>query len=135
MDTGSDFDGGDLFLTILAWVFSAPLARELGIASDMDTVISLGTIVLLVACRVFEWRDLEHPTQWEMLLLFGGGLALSDVMASSGGSRFLAELLLVNLQGVSPGLLLLALLAFVVFLTELVSNTASTALLLPIFYR
>jgi sodium-dependent dicarboxylate transporter 2/3/5 len=121
------------FLTILAWVFSAPLARELGIASDMDTVISLGTIVLLVACRVFEWRDLEHPTQWEMLLLFGGGLALSDVMASSGGSRFLAELLLVNLQGVSPGLLLLALLAFVVFLTELVSNTASTALLLPIF--
>lgn len=99
----------------------------------MDTVISLGTIVWLVARRVFEWRDLEHPTQWEMLLLFGSGLALSDVMASSGGSRFLAELLLVKLQGVSPGLLLLALLAFVVFLTELVSNTASTALLLPIF--
>ncbi len=94
------------FLTILAWVFSAPLARELGIASDMDTVISLGTIVLLVACRVFEWRDLEHPTQWEMLLLFGGGLALSDVMTSSGGSRFLAELLLVKLQGFSPILLL-----------------------------
>jgi sodium-dependent dicarboxylate transporter 2/3/5 len=60
-------------------------------------------------------------------------LLLVQQMASSGGSRFLAEHLLVKLQGASPVLLLLALLTFVVFLTELVSNTASTALLLPIF--
>lgn len=120
-------------LTVLAWVASTPLARVLGIAADMDTVISLAAIVLLAASRVIAWRDLERQAQWGVLLLFGGGLALSEVMASSGGSRFLAEHLLALLRDASPVLLVLAVLTFVVFLTELVSNTASTALLLPVF--
>jgi sodium-dependent dicarboxylate transporter 2/3/5 len=67
------------------------------------------------------------------VLLFGGGLALSSVMATSGASEFLAGALTDVLQQAPTWLLLLGVVAFVVFLTELVSNTASAALLVPIF--
>ena len=62
-----------------------------------------------------------------------GGLALSEVMGVSGASRFLAGALSSALQDAPPLLLLLGLVAFVVFLTELVSNTAAAALLVPVF--
>jgi sodium-dependent dicarboxylate transporter 2/3/5 len=75
---------------------------------------------------------MERDTQWGVLLLFGGGLALSEVMTKSGASRFLAEVVLHWVQGAPPLLLLLGIVAFVVFLTELESNTASAALLLPV---
>jgi len=68
-----------------------------------------------------------------VLLLFGGGLALSEVMAISGASRFMAGALTSALQGAPPVLILLGVVTFVVFLTELVSNTAAAALLVPIF--
>lgn len=119
--------------TVAGWVGGAPLARALGIAADIDTVVALAAIVALTASGALGWRELEGHTQWGVLMLFGGGLALSEVMAGSGASRFLAEALLGAAQGVAPALLLLGVVAFVVFLTELVSNTASAALLLPVF--
>jgi sodium-dependent dicarboxylate transporter 2/3/5 len=36
------------------------------------------------------WPRIGKRTQWGVLLLFGGGLALNEVMATSGASRFLA---------------------------------------------
>ncbi len=78
------------------------------------------------------WKELEREIPWGILLLFGGGLALSEVMGSSGASRFLAEALLRWLDQAPLALALLAGLVFIVLLTELVSNTASAALLLPI---
>ena len=90
------------------------------------------TAAAWVASGTLGWPELEQRTQWGVLLLFGGGLALSQVMGASGASRFLAEQLLALLQS-APVPLLLGMVAFVVFLTELVSNTASAALLIPIF--
>jgi sodium-dependent dicarboxylate transporter 2/3/5 len=54
-------------------------------------------------------------------------------MAASGASRFLADAFVAQVQGVPAWLVIVAVVAFVVFLTELVSNTASAALLVPIF--
>jgi sodium-dependent dicarboxylate transporter 2/3/5 len=120
-------------LTAAAWVASAPIGRMLGIGAEVDSVIALAAIIALVASGTLGWPELEQRTQWGVLLLFGGGLALSQVMGASGASRFLAEQLLALLQGAPVPLLLLGMVAFVVFLTELVSNTASAALLIPIF--
>ncbi|MDP3412438.1 MAG: SLC13 family permease, partial [Polaromonas sp.] len=105
----------------------------LGIAGDIDTVVALAAIVALTASGVLPWRDLEKQAQWSVLLLFGGGLALSAVMGTTGASNFLAQALLGATAGVPPLLMITGMVAFVVFLTELVSNTASTALLLPVF--
>lgn len=119
--------------TSAGWVGGAPLARALGIAGDIDTVVALAAIVALTASGVLPWRDLEKQAQWSVLLLFGGGLALSAVMGTTGASNFLAQALLGATAGVPPLLMITGMVAFVVFLTELVSNTASTALLLPVF--
>ncbi len=119
--------------TVVGWVGGAPLARALGVAGDTDSLVALAAIVALTGSGVLGWRELESRAQWGVLLLFGGGLALSGVMQSSGASRVLAEGLLAQVQGAPAWLVLAGVLAFVVFLTELVSNTASAALLLPIF--
>ncbi|MEQ1440649.1 DASS family sodium-coupled anion symporter [Fontimonas sp. SYSU GA230001] len=119
-------------LTVAGWIGGAPLARVLGVGADSDTVVALCALVALVASGCLGWRELEARAHWGVLLLFGGGLALSELMQSSGASGFLAGQVLA-LLGDAPRILLLgAVLLFVIFLTELVSNTASTALVLPI---
>lgn len=120
-------------LTALAWVGGAPLGRWLGVGGDIDSLVAIAAIVALVATGVLRWPDIEQRTEWGVLLLFGGGLALSQVMGSSGASRYLADQLVAALHAAPTLVLLLGVVTFVVFLTELVSNTASAALLVPIF--
>lgn len=120
-------------LTAAGWIGAAPLGRALGITADVDSAVALAAIVALVASGAIGWHDIEQRTQWGVLLLFGGGLALSEVMATSGASRFMAGALTGALKDAPTLLLLLGVVAFVVLLTELVSNTASAALLVPIF--
>ncbi len=120
-------------LTAAGWVAAAPLGQLLGISADIDSAVAIAALVALVASGVLSWPELERHTQWGVLLLFGGGLALSDVLGSSGASAYLASALTTALHGAPTALLLLGVVAFVVFLTELVSNTASAALLVPIF--
>ncbi|MGD9833153.1 MAG: DASS family sodium-coupled anion symporter [Piscinibacter sp.] len=119
--------------TAAGWVAGAPLARALGITADIDSLVALVAVVALVAGGAIGWPELERRVHWSVLLLFGGGLALSEVMSTSGASRFLADAFVAQLQGVPAWLLIVAVVAFVVFLTELVSNTASAALLVPVF--
>ena len=119
-------------LTAAGWVFAAPLARTLGVAADIDSVVAVAAVVALLGLGAIDWSQFERRAHWDVLLLFGGGLALGRVMDASGGSRFLADALVQQLHGASP---LLGVVAFVVFLTELVSNTAVTALLVPVFHR
>jgi sodium-dependent dicarboxylate transporter 2/3/5 len=117
---------------VAGWVGGAPIGRALGIGADVDAVVALAAIVALAAAGVLAWEDVERETRWGVLLLFGGGLALSEAMGESGASRFLAEAVLAVVRDASPAMLLLGVVVFVVFLTELVSNTASAALLLPV---
>jgi len=120
-------------LSAAGWMGAAPLGRWLGLGADVDSAVALAAVVALVASGALSWSDIEQRTQWGVLLLFGGGLALSELMAVSGASRFLAGALTAALQGAPTLVLLLGVVSFVVFLTELVSNTASAALLVPIF--
>lgn len=120
-------------LAVAGWAGGAPLARLLGIDADMDTVVALGVIVLLAASGAVTWREAERQTQWGVLLLFGGGIALGEILGASGASRHLAGLVLAAVREAPPALLVLGVIAFVVFFSELASNTASAALLVPVF--
>ena len=124
---------GIFALTAAGWIGSAPLGRALGITADLDSGIAIAALVALVASRCLDWDTLERQTPWGVLLLFGGGLALSQVMQVSGASAFMADALVNAVRGAPALWVLLGVIAFVVLLTELVSNTASAALLIPIF--
>jgi solute carrier family 13 (sodium-dependent dicarboxylate transporter), member 2/3/5 len=120
-------------VTVLLWVFGKPVAGLLGIGSDFDTWVALLAIALLGISGTLEWKQIEKQSNWGVLLLFGGGITLSILMQSSGASAWMANGISQALPAGQPWLLYLLVALFVVFLTELVSNTASAALLVPLF--
>lgn len=119
-------------LTVTLWVFGAPVSDMLGIKGDFDTWVALLAIALLGLSRVLGWTDIEQQTNWGVLLLFGGGITLSVIMQSSGASRWMADGMMEWIPGNHPWLLYLSVALFVIFLSELVSNTACAALLVPL---
>ncbi len=120
-------------LTVLFWIFSSPINKLLGGLPKFDTVIAISAIVALGLSRVVTWKQIEKTTDWGVLMLFGGGICLSAVLKATGTSVFLADHIGSFLQGAPMLLVILAVVTFVVFLTEFASNTASAALLVPVF--
>jgi sodium-dependent dicarboxylate transporter 2/3/5 len=80
--------------------------------------------------RLLDW-DTAQKIPWGMLILFGGGIAIASAFASSGLSTSIGTSL-AGLAELPPYLLILAVCLIVTFLTEATSNTATTALLMPI---
>ncbi len=120
-------------VTVLAWVFSQPLSRLLGNLDQFDSLVAMVAIVVVGASGVASWPDIERQTEWGVLLLFGGGLCLSAVLQVSGTSAFLAQQMVSLFGGAPSWLVVLVIATFVVFLTELASNTATAALMVPLF--
>ncbi len=120
-------------LTVLFWIFSSPINKLLGGLPKFDTVIAISAIVALGLSRVVTWKQIEKTTDWGVLMLFGGGICLSAVLKATGTSVFLADHIGGFLQGAPLILVIMAIVTFVVFLTEFASNTASAALLVPVF--
>lgn len=117
----------------LAWMFGSKLGPLLGI-DEMDAWVALAAAIALVASKVVSWKQVQEGTDWGVLFLFGGGLALSVILASSGASLFMARLLGSTLEAWPLWAIIAAIVCFVIFLTELSSNTAAAALLVPIFF-
>jgi len=120
-------------LTVTLWIFGKPINAMIGGFSKFDSLVAIGAIVLLGASRAVEWKDIEKTTDWGVLILFGGGICLSNILKATGTSVFLAHSLSSFLETAGVLLTILAVVAFVVFLTEFASNTASAALLVPVF--
>ncbi|MBP7548161.1 MAG: DASS family sodium-coupled anion symporter [Corallincola sp.] len=120
-------------LTVCGWVLSQPLAALLGSIKQFDSLVALMAIVAVAVTGVASWQQIDDNTDWGVLLLFGGGLTLSALLKQSGASSWLALQLASLLANTPAWLMLLVLATFVVFLTELTSNTAVAALLIPLF--
>jgi sodium-dependent dicarboxylate transporter 2/3/5 len=120
-------------LTALGWMFSDKIANLIGISGSIDALIAVTAIIVLVAINALSIEEAIVKVNWPILLLFGGGLTLSAVLNHSGASTWLAHLISTYLPADNRWLVLLMICLFVIFLTELVSNTASAALLIPLF--
>lgn len=124
---------GIFILAVVFWVFSTPINAALGGLSSFDTLVAMGALIALVLTGVVGWKDIEKNTDWGVLVLFGGGLCLSAILKETGSSLFLAQSLSALLGGAGPFVAIVVIVTFVVFLTEFASNTASAALLIPVF--
>lgn len=69
---------------------------------------------------------------WGTLLLFGGGISLADALSDTGATAWLVDALLGDLAGVPLAVVVLAVVALTVLLSELASNTATVAVLAPV---
>lgn len=121
-------------LTGVAWVAGGSLGPWLGVAGSFDTVVALLAVLALVVCRAATWRQIEAGTEWGVLLLFGGGIALSSVLDRSGASVFMAREIVGLVDGWPVVMIIAASLLFVIVLGEFSSNTATAALMVPIFH-
>ncbi|MBM4169971.1 MAG: DASS family sodium-coupled anion symporter [Ignavibacteria bacterium] len=81
---------------------------------------------------VMTWKDTK-VVAWGTLLLFGGGLALSDAMFRSGLASWIASTFVATLGSPPTIVMLFAVVFLVDFLTEISSNTAVVSMLAPIF--
>ncbi|EGA65995.1 SLC13 family permease [Vibrio brasiliensis] len=119
--------------TVSLWIFSKPINAMLGGYAKFDTVVALAAIVAVNFARVVHWKDIEKTADWGVLLLFGGGICLSNVLKATGTSVFLANGLSEMIAHLGIFFIIAVIAIFVVFLTEFASNTASAALLIPLF--
>ena len=76
------------------------------------------------------WED-AVKLPWGILILFGSGLAIASGFQNSGLATWIAEKM-VHLNGYSIFVILFIVIAAVNFLTEITSNLATIAMLLPI---
>ena len=119
--------------TALGWIFSSPLSQFFGILKGFDAMLAVLAIVLLTGSNSLPFDEFIEKTSWGILILFGGGLTLSTLLKTSGASLWLANMISNQLPADNAWLVLVIICVFVIFLTELVSNTASAALLVPLF--
>lgn len=107
-----------------------PGLSDAGIAIGMALVLFLLPVDLPKGEFVLDWMTATR-VPWGVLLLFGGGLSLADAISDTGLALWLGGQM--ELLADWPMLLvILAVTAGVVFLTELTSNTATAAAFLPI---
>lgn len=124
--------------TAVAWLAQPLLATIPGLGGLTDTSIALiGGMALFVVppgiappSRLLAWSD-AASLPWGTLLLVGGGLSLAEAITHSGLALWIGSTL-----GFTSGWTSFAIVALVagvvVLLTELTSNTATTAAFLPV---
>ena len=123
--------------TAFAWITRSFLLQKL-IPNLDDTIIAVIAGILLFILpasksknrKLINWEE-AVKLPWGILLLFGGGLALAQGFKTSGLAEWIGGQLTL-LEGASIFILLLFLIALVNFLTEITSNLATTAMILPI---
>tara|TARA_B100001094_G_scaffold297418_1_gene320488 strand:- start:4497 stop:5891 length:1395 start_codon:yes stop_codon:yes gene_type:complete len=120
-------------ITALCWINSKTIADFFGSVKYFDSVIGLSAAVILVIFGLVDWNKIQRGTDWGVLILFGGGITLSQVLKITGTSQFLAQEISEMLSNISPIFFVLAVIIFVIGLTQFTSNTASATLLVPIF--
>ncbi|PAF49660.1 carboxylate transporter [Helicobacter sp. 13S00401-1] len=125
-------------LAALSWIFLGFILKAFEIkVSSLDSIIAMSVSVLLFIIpanrsgeRLIDW-DTAKKLPWDILILFGGGLALSAEFSRTGLSLWIGHQV-STLDFMPIALIILIVTALVIFLTEITSNTATAAAFLPV---
>ena len=125
-------------LLALAWVARPWIEKQIPGLGLNDTVIAVTAAILAFMIPVdlrrgvflMNW-DWAKRLPFGVLILFGGGLALAGAISETGLAGWIGTRLDV-LGGLPSVLIVMAMITILIFLTELTSNTATTAAFLPV---
>ena len=122
-------------ITAVAWISRSILQKYIPAIDDTIIAMIAGISLFLIPTKnktrkVLTWEE-AVKLPWGILLLFGGGMALAAGFKESGLALWLGSQM-TSLAGLPLLLLLFILITCVNFLTEITSNLATTAMLLPI---
>ena len=115
-----------LIIVILAMIFE----KEIGISIQVSACV--GAAVLVLTGVISEKAALQS-IDLKVVLLFGGSLSLAKALDTTGAGNLIADKI-VGFLGANPNPIVLLLVIFIVtcILTNFMSNTATTALMIPI---
>lgn len=115
-----------LVATILAMIFEEQIGVKLHISGAVGAI-------LLVLTGVISEKQAYKSIDLQTIFLFGGTLSLAAALESTGAGAAIADTVIGVLgENASPFALLVAVLLISCVLTNFMSNTATTALLVPI---
>lgn len=115
-----------LIVVILAMIFE----EQIGIKLQVSACIGAAFLVLT---GVISEKAALQSIDLKVVLLFGGSLALAKALETTGAGSLIADTI-VGALGENPNPIILLLVIFIVgcTLTNFMSNTATTALMVPI---
>lgn len=115
-----------LIVVIIAMIFE----EEIGISIHVSSCIGAAFLVLT---GVLTEKEALQSIDLKVVLLFGGSLSLAKALDTTGAGNLIADKI-VGLLGSNPNPIVLLLVIFIVTcaLTNFMSNTATTALMIPI---
>jgi sodium-dependent dicarboxylate transporter 2/3/5 len=127
-------------LTALAWVTrQEPFggwSQLINVPQANDASVAMVAVILLFLIpngrgeKLLDWET-AVKIPWGILILFAGGICIATGFVESGISTMIGDML-ASLTGMNLYLLMLMICLIVTFLTEMTSNTATSALLMPI---
>ncbi len=130
------------FAMATGWIGGSLIAQSdhLSLPSQIDSIVAIaGALSLfLIPARnesgertfLLDWTH-AVTIPWGVILLFGGGLAIAVGFAETGLATWIGEQLLI-LEEVPLVVLFLVVVTVAILLTEITSNTATAAMLLPV---
>ena len=119
------------FSVVLLWIGSKPISSLLDV-KNFDSIVAISATAVAPILGLTTWGHLERKINWGVLLLFGGGLCLSAILTATGTSEMIAKNVLASFDNNQGLLLILVTTCFMIFLTEISSNTGAAAILVPI---
>ena len=120
------------WLSEIEWGGFAPLAG----LTDPGIAITAGIALFLIPVDskrgvfVMDWET-ANGIPWGLLLLFGGGLSLAAAIRANGLGEYIGQSV-GFLSGVPSLVLIAGIVTLLIFLTEITSNTATAATMIPI---
>ena len=115
-----------LIVTIVAMIFEDQIGIKLQVTA------SVGAIVLMLTGVISEKQALRS-IDLKTVFLFGGSLALAKALEVSGAGALVADFIIKMLgSDPSPTVMLLVIFIVTCTMTNFMSNTATTALMVPI---
>lgn len=127
---------GVFVLTAFCWITRSFLLQHFIPAID-DTIIAIASAVVLFALptgkgkgSILRWEEaVQIP--WGIILLFGGGMAIAKGFEDTGLASYIGAQM-AFFDGLPLLVLLLLVITCINFLTEVTSNLATTAMMLPV---
>ncbi len=139
MKAGERWTAAIFALTALSWIFRKQLGflfPEPKLVTDAAIGMTGALLLFLIPVDmkknqfVMDWHW-AAKMPWGVLILFGGGLALAGGFKETGLAEWIGGQVSL-LQSAPVLVLVIAVTALIIFLTELTSNTATAAMVMPI---
>lgn len=121
-------------VTVALWMLEGVLSPLLNVDTSFNSMVAILAIFLLYIFKILKWEEVLESINWDILLLFGGGLTLGLVIDHSGLGAMMIQEISSLVKVVPLYLFLLIIVISTIILTEFMSNTASAAMLLPLLY-